>query len=193
NTNVGGTFYFSSLDAYAAGRPYSFVQQIGNGHVAFLEKVIGFFAQDEMRISPRLSVSLGLRYDWQNYFRDDNNLGPRGSVAFAPTADGKTVIRGGAGVFYDRSGPRPIQDLLRYNGVQQARIVMTDPGFPDPYPPGQGPGTQPPGIVQLAPDTRLPVTVQSSVSLERQLAKATSASVTYTNTRGFDQFLSRDV
>ena len=43
NTNTAGTFYFSSLDAYGAGRPYSFVQQVGNGHVAFLEKVVGGF------------------------------------------------------------------------------------------------------------------------------------------------------
>jgi len=193
NTNAGGTFYFSTLSAYNAGLPYSFVQQIGNGHVVFLEKVLGFFAQDEIRLGPRLSASLGVRYDWQNYFHDNNNVGPRGSVAFAPTADGRTVLRAGAGVFYDRSGPRPIQDLLRYNGVQQARIVMNDPSFPDPYPQGQSAGTQPPGVVQLAPGAQLPTTVQSSVSLERQLAKTTSASVTYTNTRRFGEFLSRDV
>ena len=91
NTNMKGTFYFSSLADYNAGRPYSFIQQVGNGHVAFLEKVIGFFIQDEIRFSPRLSASLGLRYDWQNYFHDDNNFGPRASFAFAPRADGKTV------------------------------------------------------------------------------------------------------
>jgi carboxypeptidase family protein/TonB-dependent receptor-like protein len=192
NTNIGGTFYFSSLDTYNAGQPYSFIQQVGNGHVAFLEKVIGFFVQDEIRVSPRLSASLGLRYDWQNYFHDDNNFGPRGSFAFASTADGKTVIRGGTGVFYDRSGPRPIQDLIRYNGVQQLKYVITDPGFPQPYPPG-GIAAQPPSVVQLAPDVQLPSTLQSSVTLERQLTKSTSASITYTNTRGFDQFLSRDV
>ena len=193
NTNVAGTFYFSSLDTYSAGRPYSFIQQVGDGHVVFLEKVLGFFVQDEIRIGPRLSASLGLRYDWQNYFHDDNNLGPRGSFAFAPKADGRTVIRGGAGIFYDRTGPRPIQDLIRYNGVQQLKYVVTDPGYPDPFPPGQGPATEPASIVQLASDVQLPSTLQYSVSLERQLAKATSASITYTGTRGFHQFLSRDV
>jgi hypothetical protein len=192
NTNVGGTFYFSSLDAYNAGLPYSFIQQTGNGHVAFLEKVVGFFVQDEIRVNQRLSAFLGLRYDWQNYFHDDNNVGPRGSLAYAATADGKTVIRGGAGVFYDRTGPRPIQDLIRYNGEQQLKYVITDPGFPNPYPPG-GLAAQPPSVVQLDPNVGLPLTLQYSVSLERQLAKATSASITYTGTRGFDQFLSRDV
>src|SRR5439155_25982415 len=92
NTNAAGTFSFSSLADYAAGRPYSFVQQAGNGHVAFLEKVVGLFIQDEIRVRSNLSAVLGLRYDWQNYFHDHNNLAPRASFAFAPLRDGHTVI-----------------------------------------------------------------------------------------------------
>jgi hypothetical protein len=77
------------------------------------------------------------------------------------------VIRGGAGVFYDRTGPRPIQDLIRYNGEQQLKYVITNPGFPNPYPPG-GLAAQPPSVVQLDPNVGLPLTLQYSVSLERQ-------------------------
>src|SRR5207249_11754514 len=107
--------------------------------------------------------------------------------------DGRPVIRGGAGVFFDRTGPRPIQDLVRYNGIRQLRYVITNPGYPVPFAPGQSLATEPPSVVQLAPGIELPTTLQYSVSLERQLAKSTSASVTYTGTRGFHQFLSRDV
>jgi Carboxypeptidase regulatory-like domain/TonB dependent receptor len=193
NTNTLGTFYFSSLSDYAAGRPYSLIYQTGNGHVAFLEKVVGFFVQDEIRVTPRLSASVGLRYDWQNYFHDTNNFGPRASFAYAVRSDGRTVVRGGGGIFYDRTGPRPIQDLLRYDGIHQLKYVITDPGYPNPF---SGVGTSaadPPSVVRLAPDTQLPSTLQYSVSLEYQLAKSTSASVTYTRTRGFHQFLSRDI
>src|SRR5262249_1514630 len=42
-TNLGGTFYFAGLTAYEAGRPYSFVQQQGNGDLAFLEKQVGAY------------------------------------------------------------------------------------------------------------------------------------------------------
>src|SRR5439155_15687416 len=146
NTNAAGTFSFSSLADYAAGRPYSFVQQAGNGHVAFLEKVVGLFIQDEIRVRSNLSAVLGLRYDWQNYFHDHNNLAPRASFAFAPLRDGHTVIRGGAGLFYDRSGPRPIQDLLRYDGVRQLRYVITNPGYPNPVQPGQTIAAAPPSV-----------------------------------------------
>jgi len=53
NTNRAGTFYFSSLADYTANRPYAFIQQAGNGHVVFLEKVLGAFAQDEVRLRPK--------------------------------------------------------------------------------------------------------------------------------------------
>src|SRR5258707_15848055 len=50
NLNSAGTFYFSSLADYVQGHPFSFVQQQGNGHVIFLEKLIGLFAQDEYHL-----------------------------------------------------------------------------------------------------------------------------------------------
>lgn len=193
DTNSGGTFYFSSLADYQVARPYAFIQQVGNGHVAFLEKVMGLFIQDEIRVGRKVSASLGLRYDWQNYFHDTNNFGPRGSLAFAPSEDGRTVIRAGAGVFYDRSGPRPIQDILRYDGIRQLRYVLTNPTYPQPLGAGQALSAQPPSTVQLAPDIVMPWMLQYSASVERQLRASTSVSVTYIGSRGFDQFRSRDV
>jgi outer membrane receptor protein involved in Fe transport len=193
NTNRGGTFYFSSLADYAAGRPLSFVQQAGDGHIVFLEKVLGGFVQDEIRVRPNLSVVFGLRYDWQEYFHDNNNVAPRASFAFAPAKDGATVIRGGAGLFYDRTGPGPIQDLLKYDGHRLIRYVLTHPGYPAPFGAAQSLSAQPPGLVSLSPDARIPSSLQYSISLEQQLRKGTGASVTYSASHGFDQFRSRDV
>ena len=75
---------FSNLDAYAAGRPYAFTQQQGNGDLAFLEKQVGAYIKDDWQGRPDLSLSFGVRYDWQNYFHDDNNFSPRASIAYAP-------------------------------------------------------------------------------------------------------------
>ena len=83
-TNTGGTFYFSSLPDYQSARSYSFVQQVGNGHVTYLERVVGLFVQDEMRLRPNFSIAAGLRYDWQSYVHDANNVAPRVSMAYAP-------------------------------------------------------------------------------------------------------------
>jgi len=102
NLNSGGTFYFSSLADYAQLRPYSFTQQRGNGHLVFYENVIGGFVQDDFHLRRNLTISAGLRYDWQNYFHDNNNFAPRLSFLYLPFKNGRTIIRGGVGLFYDR-------------------------------------------------------------------------------------------
>ena len=193
NLNSAGTFYFSTLADYALGRPFSFVQQQGNGHVVFLEKVIGLFVQDEYHPRKNLMVSAGLRYDWQNFFHDHNNFAPRLSFAYSPGKTQKTVIRGGAGVFYDRSGARPIQDILLFNGSRLRQFVLVNPTYPDPFSSGMPLSSQPVSIVRLEPNIRIPYLLQYSFSLERQLQKSTTLAVTYLGSRGFAQFRSRDI
>ena len=191
-TNVGGTFYFANLPQYQAGRPFSFVQQQGNGVLSFLEKQVGAYVKDDFQWSPGVTLSYGVRYDWQNYFGDTNNLAPRASVAYAPGAKKANVIRAGVGVFNDRSGPVAIADLLHYQPGGLVKNVITDPGFPDPY--ANGPAVaQPPSLVVLAPDVQIPQTVQYSVGVDHQLSKSTTLSVTYTGSHGFHLFRSRDI
>ncbi len=147
-TNTAGTFYFSNLPQYEAGLPYTFIQQQGNGHQAFLEKVVGLFAQDEIQATPQLTATVGLRYYWQNYFQDSNNFAPRASTAWAPGGLSRTIVRGGLGVFYDRSGPLVINDLLTSRAGLLKRYVISDPGYPDPLPPGQPLEAQPSNVTE---------------------------------------------
>jgi outer membrane receptor protein involved in Fe transport len=193
NTNRGGTFYFSSLADYAQGRPYSFIQQAGDGHTLFLEKIVSGFVQDEIRLRPNFSVDVGLRYDWQNYFHDKDNFAPRASFAYAVDENRRTILRGGAGVFYDRTGPGPIQDLLRYDGQHLQRYVLVDPGYPNPLKPGQSLSAQPVSVVRLSEDVVIPYTVQYSVGVERQLRPKTTLAINFIGSRGVDMFRSRDV
>jgi len=192
NLNSLGTFYFSNVSDYTQGRPYSFTQQQGNGHVVFLEKQLGLFIQDEYHWRKNLMFSLGLRYDWQNFFHDKNNFAPRFSFAYSPGKRQETVLRGGAGVFYDRSGPRPIQDILLFNGSRLRQYVLVNPAYPDPLSRGSL-AAQPVGITRLEPDINLPYLVQFSLGVERQLHKSSSLAITYFGSRGFDQFRSRDI
>jgi Carboxypeptidase regulatory-like domain len=192
-TNFGGTFYFSGLDTYAIGRPYAFIQQQGNGDLALLEKQVGTYIKDDWQAGPGLSLSFGLRYDWQNYFHDNNNVAPRFSVAFAPGNTKINVFRAGIGVFNDRSGPVVIADVLHSQPGGLIKYVITDPGYPDPFASAAAAAAQPPSIVRLAPDVQIPQTVQYSVGLDHQLTKTLTASLTYTGARGYHLFRSRDV
>jgi len=191
-TNTGGTFSFASLADYVAGRPYAFVQQRGDGDLAFLEKQVGAYVKDDWQASGRMTVSFGLRYDWQNYFGDTNNFAPRWSIAFAPGASKATVLRAGAGVFNDRSGPVAIADLLHYRPGGLTKIVVSNPGYPDPFSAGSG-AAQPPSVVRLSPDVQIPRTLQYSAGIDRQLTKAVTVSVGYTGAHGYHSFRSRDV
>jgi TonB-dependent receptor-like protein len=191
-TNLGGTFYFADLTAYGDERPYSFIQQRGNGDLAFLEKQVGAYIKDDWQVRPGLTVSFGVRYDWQNYFHDTNNVAPRASIAYAPGDRKTNVIRAGVGVFNDRSGAVAIADLLHFQPGGLVRTIINDPSFPDPFQNATA-AAQPPSIVQLAPDVRIPQTLQCSAGIDHQLSKTTTVSIIYTGAHGFHMFRSRDV
>jgi hypothetical protein len=191
-TNFGGAYSFSTLQDYIAGRPYSLVRQQGNGHVVFLEIVTGGFFQDEYRLRPNLTISAGVRYDWQNFIHDNNNVSPRASFAYSPGKSRKIVLRGGAGLFYDRTGPGPIFDLERYNGVRLRQIVISNPVYPVDLDAVSLIG-QPTTITRWDPAVKMPYTAQFSFGMERQLYKGTTLSATYWATRGVGLFRSRDV
>jgi outer membrane receptor protein involved in Fe transport len=191
-TNASGTYYFAGLPAYALGRPYSFVRQQGNGNLAFLEKQVGAYIKDDWQVKPGLTASFGVRYDWQNYFHDTNNVGPRASMAYAPGDKKTNVVRAGFGLFNDRSGPVAIADLLHYQPGGLFKTVITDPSYPDPFQSSSA-VSAPPSIVQLAPEVQIPQTLQYSVGLDHQLTKLTTVSIGYTGAHGFRLFRSRDV
>jgi hypothetical protein len=184
-TNQIGSLFFGSLTAFEENRPFAAVLQRGDPRTIFIEKNVGGFLQDEWQIRPGVSLAVGARYDWQNYFGDNNNIAPRLAVAWAPGRSRKTVIRTGAGFFFDRSGPGPLWDVIRYNGVQLRRYVLSG-GLPPDL------SGVPTSIHRLAPDARLPNTMQFSFGAERQVAKKTTLSVNYVGTRAVQLLRSRD-
>jgi len=197
-TNMAGTYTFASLADFQAGIPGTYLVQKGNGHVVFLERVLSGFIEDTIRVKPSFSVSLGVRYYWQNYFHGDpNNLAPRFGFAWAPTKNSKTIFRGGTGEFYDRTGPRPIADLLHFNGVNLLRFILSNPQSPPflfsyPVTPAQLAGA-PTSVVVLDPRLRIPYTIQYSAGIERQVTAKSTFSATYIGSRGIGLFRSRDI
>jgi hypothetical protein len=189
-TNSGGTYTFASLAAFENAQPAAFVLQRGQGRVVFYEKVLAGLIEDNIRWKPNFSFSVGMRYYWQNFFHDDpNNFAPRFGFAYAPSKKSKTVIRGGTGVFYDRSGPRPISDLLHYNGVNLLRFIPANPVFPET---ASSLAPVPSSVVVLDPRTRIPYTIQYSIGVERQVTAKSTFSATYVGSHGIHLFRSVD-
>lgn len=105
-----GTWSFDSAGDFLANLPSRFRQNFlttSTQHNTYL----GIFAQDEWRLKPNLMLSYGLRYENETIVHDKNNFGPRVAFSYDPFKSGKTVIRGGAGVFYNRALLRTIDDF----------------------------------------------------------------------------------
>ena len=124
------TYQFASLSDFQINSPFS-VQTGGNPLLRYANENFAFFVQDDWKVHPRLSLSLGLRYDvstvsreknglLQNfdlttltvtpvgqkiYDADTNNFGPRVGFAFDVFGNQRTVLRGGYGIFYNRDLP----------------------------------------------------------------------------------------
>ena len=157
----------------------------------------GLFVGDDWRIRPNFTLSAGLRYETQTNIHDWRDFGPRIAIAWAPAsgpkARPKTVIRAGFGTFYDRFFLSNTLAAERYNGIVQQQFVVTNPDFFPNIPSLTGLQATPQAIQEVSSRLRAPYTMQSSVSVERQLPAHTTLALTYTNSRSVHVFRSEDI
>src|SRR5207247_2332740 len=95
---------------------------------------LGFFAQDDWRLRPNVTLSMGMRYETQNNIGDRGDFAPRIGIAWGlgggSQRQPKTVLRAGSGIFYDRF----TEDLT----LRSRNINAPLPGTFDPAVPGSG-------------------------------------------------------
>jgi len=200
------TLIFQGLSCTSAqiralgGGATQFTINSGNPAISGSQFDIGLFASDDWKVSPALTVNLGLRYETQSNIHDWTDFAPRLALAWAPGANAKTkklttVIRAGFGVFYDRFALANTLTAERYNGVVQQQYVVTNPDFYPVVPsiPVIAAFQTQQTIQQISPTVRAPYIMQSAVSVERQLPHSTTLAITYANAHGLHQLRSQDI
>jgi Carboxypeptidase regulatory-like domain len=118
--HFGGRYIFTSAAAVAVGAPAAYVQGYGTDGATYNYEDLSVFLQDEWRVSNKLTIKPGLRYQKQffpniqydvsdlngtrfayGFPSDSNNVAPRLAVAFDPKGTGRTALHASYGIFYD--------------------------------------------------------------------------------------------
>lgn len=216
--NFNGTFTFPSLTAYQAAEIQlatcqaaggSNCQAIGASQFALttgqpLSTVNwidqGLYFEDQWRLRANMSLNLGLRYETQNSIHDHTNFAPRVGFAWAlgNSRSPKTVVRTGFGIFYDRFQAPGVLQAERLNGVTQTQYIVTNPDFfpavPTPNELAQRGASQAANaIYQMDPHLRAPYTMQAAAGVERQVTRNATVAVTYLNSHGVQQLMTRNI
>ena len=215
NSGFNGSYNFASLDAYqitengiAEGLTPAQIRALGGGASQFslvagapLSDVsmldVGLYAEDEWRIRPNISLSYGLRYETQTGIPYEGDWAPRVSLAWGlgHSKAPKTVIRAGYGIFYDRFSYDYLLQAERYNGVTQQQYIVANPNFLSADSDACAAGAavhRSPTMYQVQSNLHVPYTMEAAISVERQVTKNATISLTYLNSRGVHQLFLRN-
>ena len=202
---TGGRCYGSTR---ASGKCYggNFNQGLGVFGLTMKTTDLNYFIQDDWRVTPRLTLNLGVRYEYQRNplpvnpnpllpqtrvsVNDRNNIGPRIGFAYDVNGDGKTSIRGGWGIYYGRVINSTVYNALVNTGVGidqgQRQVTLTAtaaaaPSYPNLLTAG---ALVAPAVQFFSPKFQLPQIHQYDIIFEREIARNTVVSASYLGSFG---------
>lgn len=204
-----GEYRFGSLTDVPSGSFELYLQSFGQSTIVQTSPTYSFFAQDQFRATPRLTLNYGLRYDLQvlpqpkpcnpafaltcHIPYSKNNVSPRLGFAYALDRKGGTVVRSSFGLFYIQEDLLDVSEAFASNGITRPFLVVVGPAFGNSNPlvtypdsltsfPGGAGGT--PSIVVFSPNFRSPYVEQANVAVEHQFGSQTALSVGYVYSHG---------
>jgi hypothetical protein len=215
-----GQFNFPNMTTFLAGTADAFSITLGERRSEITQDALSFFAQDNIRIGPTLTLDFGLRYEWhvtpterddqfvvfdtatasllrvgvdleQIYQQNNRNFEPRVGIAWTPSASGLTVLRAAYGTAVDMPVTSAVRDTP---GNPPFATPLTATG-PIPLSAAVG-ATQP--AIRLSPVTVDPKLQNASlrswnVNVQRQLAADLALMGGYVGSRGTNLRISRNI
>jgi hypothetical protein len=191
-SNAVGTYTFASLASFEAGRPTTFTQRVGDPTFAYSMYRVGWHIQDDYRARRNLVINLGLRHDFQTHMRDWVNFSPRIGGSWTPSARARTTVRASMEVFHSRLDAGTYQQTLLVNGLQQSDLVISDPGYPDPFSAGVVQAAVLPSIIRARPDLEMPFSRRYTVGVDQPIGKLFRFRGTFSRQTGHNLFRSRN-
>ena len=216
-----GSYTYTSFANFASGTPFSYTQAFAGANTdGPLSKPnaneYAFYAQDSWRVSNRLTLNYGARYDVFKYANpsvknpdaglaalgldtsrinlDTNNIAARFGFAYKISDRGNMTIRGGYGNFFGRTPSIMTGTAFTQNGIQVQTYTLANnfPVYPNIL---SAPPTlsRTPDIFVFSPNYVQPVTHQWSLNLERQLGRNYSLTLGYLGVRGEHLSRTRDI
>jgi outer membrane receptor protein involved in Fe transport len=195
-----GAYTFSSLANFLSGtyNNAGFTQTFGVNDLHQTNPNVGIYAQDEWKAGARLTLNLGVRYDLQTLATintDTNNVSPRLGFAWSPFESRNTIVRGSAGLFFDRVPLRALANALLSAGnttdlaaLRQTNISLSPtqagaPVFPSILA-GPVPSVTLANLTTMDPNLQNAYSRQGSLEVERLIGDLTTVSAGYQYVRG---------
>jgi hypothetical protein len=209
DSNFRGTFFFTTVESFLAGRPRRFTQNQGDSRLDRPNGIYGLYVQDDWRVSRRLTLNLGLRYDYEGgktealkdvngsaacgvlitcgrpgpgISGDKNNVSPRLGFNWDPWGTGRTVVHGGTGAYYDQVILN-VQGNARFTPPKVVGIQIENPTFPDPFQ-GGTPAALRPNISVIDEGLTTPRNWNTSLGVRREITRNLAADVSLAYNRG---------
>jgi hypothetical protein len=203
---------YTAIENYCNSQIYT--QAFGGYNISISRNIFGVWAQDDWKILPKLTLNLGVRYDNDlgayntGYVpttglltpnsNPNANVAPRLGFSYDPFANGKTSIRGGAGLYFADQLANAVIDEELYSSTSRALQATTSGtstaslALPAPFA-GQNPTANPTGYVSspqpILRGAKTPYALQASIGIARDLGYKTNVTADFVHTRVYDDFI----